>query len=880
MKRPLPFGKYLLLERINVGGMAEVFCAKAFGVEGFERILAIKKILPTMVEDDEFIQMFIDEARISVLLNHASIVQIHELGQHDENYYIAMEYVSGKDLRAILERYRRRKEIMPTAQAVYVASRICDGLDYAHCKKDARGADLNIVHRDVSPQNILISYEGDVKIIDFGIAKAANRAQKTQAGILKGKFGYMSPEQVRGLPIDRRSDVFALGVILYEMLTGERLFVGESDFSTLEKVRNAEVVPPREYNSTIPVALEKVVLQALAREVEDRYQWASDLQEALMRFLLAGDAIYSAKHLSAFMKESFAEDLAREQERMERFAQIQRPDQVEASGVTASPPKTKARSPSGSQYTDSPTDPEGTGSAEQPVPPDASDKTEIFDANALNALTPDVAKAPRRPSLPSTPAFATRPGRSSGRLPAVEVADGGTQVSADPGFDGGSAATDSGPRGETVSVPSVEVAPTVIGARAYRADGAKGDDEEQTGPPIGVGDELGEASDEEGGDGAEGPEGLDPGATQIAGNVRARSNGASLDVPGKRMAPIAVATGEPFDFALLLQKPYLYILGAALGVVLIAIIAALALVLRKPKPGLLMVRASPEDAAIVVDNTPISQGRVSVMPGRHSITVSAPNYVPIRGKVVQVEPGEVKIETVALAPEAVPEAPAPAPPAAEPPPAAPAPEAPSAAPAAAPTPAPVATAAPVPTPAPVAAPTEPEVPAPPPARAAKKFKASFQSDPPGADVRVAGRTMRTPATLDLDGSRSYQAKFFLKGYRAETLPVKDDGSGEVPVIATLTKLPEAPAREAPVRRPPKGGRCKGSLITSANPVAEVLVDGKTTGRWTPIPPASALELDAAEHVIGYRTADGKTTKKSVTIRCGEQSKLLGVNDFK
>src|SRR5579863_176277 len=275
MKKPIPFGKYLLLERINVGGMAEVFCAKAFGVEGFEGILAIKKILPTMVEDNEFIQMFIDEARISVLLNHANIVQIHELGQHDENYYIAMEYVSGKDLRSILERYRRRKEIMPTAQAVYIASRICDGLDYAHRKKDSRSADLNIVHRDVSPQNILISYEGDVKIIDFGIAKAANRAQKTQAGILKGKFGYMSPEQVRGLPIDRRSDVFAVGVILYEMLTGEKLFVGESDFSTLEKVRNAEVPLPRQFNPNIPAGLEKVVLKALAREQEDRYQWSS-----------------------------------------------------------------------------------------------------------------------------------------------------------------------------------------------------------------------------------------------------------------------------------------------------------------------------------------------------------------------------------------------------------------------------------------------------------------------------------------------------------------------------------------------------------------------------------------------------------------------------
>ncbi len=252
MKKPIVFGKYLLLERLNVGGMAEVFTAKAFGVEGFERILAIKKILPTMAEDEEFITMFIDEARISVQLNHANVVHIHELGKHDDAYYIAMEYVSGKDLRALLERFRRRREIMPTAMAVFVASKMCEGLDYAHRKKDARGQELHIIHRDVSPQNILVSYEGEVKIIDFGIAKAANRSQKTQAGILKGKFGYMSPEQVRGLPIDRRSDIFAVGVILYEMLTGEKLFVGESDFSTLEKVRNAEVPLPRQFNPNIP----------------------------------------------------------------------------------------------------------------------------------------------------------------------------------------------------------------------------------------------------------------------------------------------------------------------------------------------------------------------------------------------------------------------------------------------------------------------------------------------------------------------------------------------------------------------------------------------------------------------------------------------------
>jgi hypothetical protein len=320
MKKPVLFGKYLLVERINAGGMAEVFIAKHFGVEGFEKILAIKKILPALAEDEDFISMFVDEARITVQLNHANIAHILDFGKSDENYFIAMEYVAGKDLRAILEHHRRRKDLMDTAQAVYIASKMCEGLEYAHRKKDARGNDLHIIHRDVSPQNVLVSYEGEVKLIDFGIAKAANRNQKTQAGILKGKFGYMSPEQVRGLEIDRRSDLFAVGVILYELLTGEKLFVGHSDFSTLEKVRDAHVPMPSHFNPKIPAGLEKIVLQSLAREPDDRYQWASDLHEDLMRYLVVGDQIYSSKHLARFMKTAFAEDLLREAERMERVA--------------------------------------------------------------------------------------------------------------------------------------------------------------------------------------------------------------------------------------------------------------------------------------------------------------------------------------------------------------------------------------------------------------------------------------------------------------------------------------------------------------------------------------------------------------------------------
>jgi eukaryotic-like serine/threonine-protein kinase len=325
-RQPIPFGKYLLLDRINIGGMAEVWRGKSFGAGGFERLLAIKRILPTIAEDEEFISMFIDEAKITAQLNHANVAQVYDFGQLAGSYFIAMEYIPGKDLRAIFDRCRKRGEPAPIPLTCHLVSKICDGLDYAHRRRDGQGGEMNIVHRDISPQNVIVSYDGEVKVIDFGIAKAAGRASQTQAGILKGKFAYMSPEQIRGRPVDRRSDVFAIGICLYEMLTGERLFVGDSDFSVLEKVRRAEVLPPSTYNKRIPEVLEKIVLKALAREVEDRYQYASDLGEDLQRFLVCSEAMFGGKDLMAFMQATFAEDVEREKLRLKDYAEIKSPE--------------------------------------------------------------------------------------------------------------------------------------------------------------------------------------------------------------------------------------------------------------------------------------------------------------------------------------------------------------------------------------------------------------------------------------------------------------------------------------------------------------------------------------------------------------------------
>src|SRR4051812_28735441 len=309
--------------------MAEVFKAKAFGVEGFERLLAVKRILPNIAEDEEFITMFIDEAKIAVQLNHANVCQIFDLGKVEDSYFIALEFVHGKDLRAIFDRCKQKptdgSTAMPIAQASFIVMKACEGLDYAHNKRDGSGRPMELVHRDVSPQNVLISYEGEVKLIDFGIAKAAGKMSKTQQGILKGKFGYMSPEQVRGLPLDRRSDIFSLGIVLYELLTGERLFVGESDFSTLEKVRNVEILPPSTYNRRISDELERIVMKALAKDVEDRYQNAIDLHDDLQAYMYSAGEFYSRKDLAAWMKKVWAQEIEAETAKLEAYRNMALP---------------------------------------------------------------------------------------------------------------------------------------------------------------------------------------------------------------------------------------------------------------------------------------------------------------------------------------------------------------------------------------------------------------------------------------------------------------------------------------------------------------------------------------------------------------------------
>jgi len=324
-KLPRLYGKYYLLELINVGGMAEVFKAKMFGVEGFEKIVAIKKILPEVAEDQEFIKMFIDEAKISVRLQHPSIVQILELGNIDDTFFIAMELVNGKDIKTVRKRLKRVDLLMPVEQSAYTIAQVCEGLDYAHRKTDDKMNSLNIVHRDISPQNMIVSYEGTVKLIDFGIAKAKSKSTKTQAGMLKGKFSYMSPEQVSGQPIDRRSDIFSLGVVFFEMLTGKRLFLGKNDVETLEKIRKAEVPPPSVFNSTVPPEIDRIVFKALAKDREERYQWASEFAEDLKKFSYSSGKNFTRQDMMSFMGEFFADELEEETAKLEEYKKLEKP---------------------------------------------------------------------------------------------------------------------------------------------------------------------------------------------------------------------------------------------------------------------------------------------------------------------------------------------------------------------------------------------------------------------------------------------------------------------------------------------------------------------------------------------------------------------------
>ena len=297
------FGQYVLQEHIATGGMAEVYKARMLGMEGFQKTVAIKRILPHLSDNEDFVSMFIDEAKLAAQLNHNNILHIYDLGKIDRSHYIAMEFIEGHDLRWILATCRERGVVMPVALAVHIATLLASALDYAHKKRDFENRELGLVHRDVSPQNVLISDFGDVKLCDFGIAKAASKASHTRAGALKGKVQYMSPEQAWGKDIDHRSDLFSLGVVLYEMLTSQPVFSGDSELSILEQVRNPQVRPPSSRNPEVTPEIDRIVLKALEADREVRYQSARELQRDLERVMRASGWALDTSAVATFVTE-------------------------------------------------------------------------------------------------------------------------------------------------------------------------------------------------------------------------------------------------------------------------------------------------------------------------------------------------------------------------------------------------------------------------------------------------------------------------------------------------------------------------------------------------------------------------------------------------
>ena len=310
---PVWFGKYKLLERIAVGGMAEVFLAVRPGLEGFEKTLAIKRMRPHLSKEESFLKMFLFEAKLAAGLQHPHIVQIFDLGKLNDSFYIAMEYISGRDMSRVIPKAEKLGISFPLEYAMAIAERVLDGLAYAHTKTDDFGEPLSIVHRDITPENIMVGWNGNVKILDFGIAKASSQTDQTKAGEIKGKLSYMSPEQGMGKKLDERSDLFTLGVVLYEWITGYKLFTGENEMAILKSIIDGKIYPPSYFLEEIPEGIEPILMKALAKDREQRYQSARDMQFDIQNWLhTIADFTPTNTHLANFMRQIFADEIERE----------------------------------------------------------------------------------------------------------------------------------------------------------------------------------------------------------------------------------------------------------------------------------------------------------------------------------------------------------------------------------------------------------------------------------------------------------------------------------------------------------------------------------------------------------------------------------------
>jgi len=305
--------KYVLLDRIGIGGMAEIYRSKLIGDKGFEKQIVIKKLLSQFAQDKEMVRLFIGEARLAALLQHENIAATYDFGEIDGNFYLAMEYLSGKDLYTVLQKTRERENCLEIKHALLIASKICEGMDYAHRLKDLQGKPLNIIHRDLTPHNIFITYDGKVKIFDFGVAKAEMLDNKTRAGVVKGKLSYMSPEQLSGEAIDFRSDVFSIGILLYEMLSGQRMYSGDTA-TLIKKCITVDYEHLENIVPDLPPELHAILHKALARDVEARYQSCADMQADIDDLMFSMAERQDSKSLQNYIRSLFANEFESDQE--------------------------------------------------------------------------------------------------------------------------------------------------------------------------------------------------------------------------------------------------------------------------------------------------------------------------------------------------------------------------------------------------------------------------------------------------------------------------------------------------------------------------------------------------------------------------------------
>jgi len=295
-----------MLKHLASGGMADVLLGRSEGIAGFERHVAVKRIRPDLARDQRFVRMFVDEARVAATLHHQHIVQVHDIGEADGEYFLTMEYVHGEDVCKILANAARQRTHVPVAYAVAIVSAAAAGLHHAHERRGADNQPLHIVHRDVSPSNILIGYDGSIKVVDFGIASASMREQ-TRSGTLRGKLSYMAPEQCRDLPVDRRADVYALGVVLYELVTTTRMLKGKSDYRMMERIIQGKIAPPHTRRPDLPAELSNIIMRAIATDPDQRYATADELRIALDRFATRTALTVSTSAIAAYMRQQFGQ---------------------------------------------------------------------------------------------------------------------------------------------------------------------------------------------------------------------------------------------------------------------------------------------------------------------------------------------------------------------------------------------------------------------------------------------------------------------------------------------------------------------------------------------------------------------------------------------